>query len=794
MEIVIRGEKLRAICKFIAFIFISGIIIFTPEFVLSQDARNMDVALVIDSSGSMQKTDPLSLRVPAAKLFISLLDKSDRAGIVSFSDKGYVLSDLEYVNSQENKEKLFSAADRISADGLYTNLFEAFNSGYAALSLHKESAREKIIIFLSDGIMDVGNLDQDKHLTDTLANTLTETLRKENIRVYTIAFTEHSDRKLLEKISKRTRGFYNTALTDKDLHGVFTSIFESLKSPEMVPMSENSFIIDSTIKELTIVATKGDPDTEIQIISPDGDTYSSNHKYSGVGWFVSENFDMVTVQKPLEGKWEILFSSGGNNKAYIITDLKLRTDFDQMYAIFGEQMDVRIWLEKDGSRITEDQVLDKISVYIELTGPDGNTSKLQAFYKGDGSFLRTIVPFTSGNHKMKLVAEGMTFKRAKSFAFNVATLEESKKDLKEQREEKKRQSEAGNRHEGEKDEGEVSFIKLFAQFIVMNIILGIMTLGFVKREKVRDFIKNRAVKGLMQGAKGLTKFIKRNQREEEGGKAGEVTSDAGEGAESAQGVESAADTGEGDPGEEQASREPAESGMRPDTEGAKEEPAEKASPEPETEKIKTIETQPDTERPEDEIGDDSQKKMVNLEEIEMEEKGKQGEALQNDKERRMESLSDSEGDEQLDEDPQEAEEPGDDAEPSFETAADESDDIEIVPKDSPERPDQPPREAMHEEAPEQTAGPAVEKPDIQSAPGDSGAQRDEPHQEAVPEESIKQTAEPSAEADALDSVIAEVEEAMHQKQGSEEIADDVAPDRTLSEDSGPDTEEDISSA
>jgi Mg-chelatase subunit ChlD len=757
MEIVMRGKELRAICKFIAFIFISGAIIFTPEFVRSQDARNMDVVLVIDSSGSMQKTDPLSLRVPAAKLFISLLDESDRAGIVSFSDKGYVLSDLEYVNSQENKEKLFSAADRISADGLYTNLFEAFNSGYAALSLHKESGREKIIILLSDGIMDVGNLDQDKRLTDTLTNTLTETLRKEHIRVYTIAFTEHSDRKLLEMISKQTKGFYNTALTDKDLHGVFTSIFESLKSPEMVPMSENSFIIDSTIEELTIVATKGDPDTEIQIISPDGDTYSSNHKYSGVGWFMSENFDMVTVQKPLEGKWEILFSTGEKNKAYIITDLKLQTDFDQMYAIFGEKMDVWIWLEKDGSRITEDQVLDKISVSIEVTGPDGNTSKLQAFYKGDGLFQRAIVPFTAGNHKMKLLAEGMTFKRAKSFAFNVANLEESKKDLKEQREEKKRQLEAGNRHEGEKDEGDVSFITLFAQFIVMNIILGIMVLGFVKWEKVRDFIKNRDVKGLMQSAKGLTQFIRRNQKEEEGGEAGEVTSDAEEGAESAQGAEGASATGKGDPGEEQASREATEIGKRPDADVAEEGPAEKDLPEPETEEIKTSESQPDTERPENETGEDSQKKMVDLEEIEMEEKGKQEKALQNDTEIGMESFPDTEGDKPLNADQQEAEEPGEDAETSVETASDESDDIEIVPKGGPEHPDDSPREAMHEEVPEQTA-------------------------------------EPSTEADAFDSVIAEMEEAIHQKQGSEQITDDVAPDRTLSEESESDTQEDISSA
>ena len=119
--------------KLLCFVFLVSAVFFIPQIVYSQNDHNMDVVLVIDSSGSMQKNDPLSFRVPAAKLFISLLDKGDRAGIVSFSDRGYLLSDLTFVDSLEHQDKLFSAADRISADGLYTNLFEAFNSGYETL-------------------------------------------------------------------------------------------------------------------------------------------------------------------------------------------------------------------------------------------------------------------------------------------------------------------------------------------------------------------------------------------------------------------------------------------------------------------------------------------------------------------------------------------------------------------------------------------------------------------------------------------------------------------------------------
>jgi hypothetical protein len=841
--------------KLILFAFIACAIVFTPQFVQSQDARGMDVVLVIDSSGSMQKTDPLSLRVPAAKLFISLLEKGDRAGIVSFSDKGYPLSDPVPVDSQENKDKLFSAADRISSDGLYTNLYEAFNSGYVSLSLDKERDREKIMILMSDGMMDVGNIDQDKILIDTLENSLTESIRKDNIKVYTIAFTDRSDRELLEKISKRTGGFFNTARTDKDFHGVFTSIFESLKSPEMVPMSENGFVIDSSIEELTIVATKSDPDTEIQIISPDGDSYSSNQKYSGIGWFESENFDMITILRPLEGRWEILFSTGESNKAYVITNLKLQSDFDQMYAIFGEHMDIRMWLERDGEKITEDQVLDKIKVYIELTGPDGNTANLQAFHKGEGIFLRTIAPFTPGNHKMKLVAEGMTFERAKSFSFNVANLEESKKDLKEQREEKKRQKES--EHEGEKDGGEVSFITLFVQFIVMNIIIGIIALGYFKREKVIDFIKNINVRALIQSAKGLTTLIKRKQKGEEEGAEGEVPPDTAGESGSPQSAEDAEATVKEDPAEEQAPESAAETEVQADADSseaaspqkaptkqepeetqpeAKAESTEEAPHELKTEETQAIETQPETKaesteeaphelkteetraeagQSEDENQGDPENNMIDLEEIEMEEKGKQEEALQEDKKQMIESLPDPE-DDQLDAISQESEMPGEGEEQGVETTTAESDDIELSPKESTDQPDETPQETVHEAGTGQPIETATEESeDIELSPKESADQPEETPQEPMPEEetgqaiesapeesdeieltpkaSPDQPAEPAAEVDIFDNVIEEMEDVMNQKQPGEK-ADTSSQDSTPPEAAKPDAEGDASGA
>ncbi|MEW6599817.1 MAG: VWA domain-containing protein [Nitrospirota bacterium] len=474
---------------------------FSAGVAYSKDGENMDVVLVMDSSGSMKKTDPMSLRIPAAKMFISLLGKNDRAAVVSFSDTSYPIINLTPVDNDINKDRLFKATDKISSTGLFTNLYDAFKGGLGVLSEGQKNDRAKIIVLMSDGMMDVGDTDKDLELVGKINNELAGTFEDNGIRVYTIAFTEQSDRILLEKISKRTGGFYNLAITDKDLHLIFTSIFESLKSPDMAPMSENGFLIDRSIEEVTIVATKGSPQTQIQLNSPDGISYSNKESSTGIGWFVSDNFDMITIKTPAEGRWEILFSTGENNKAYIITNLKLQTNFDQLYSTFGDPLDVNIWLEKDGNTIKEQAVLDRFKIYLELTDPDGKVTKLEPFSKGEGIFTRNITPFTPGNYKLRIVAQGNTFEREKAFVFNIADAKESREDILTKR---KKASNAGEKKglikAGENDNNNISWKKVLMQFVLINLILGTIALVYFKRKRIIN------IKGIVT-AYGRTKFI-----------------------------------------------------------------------------------------------------------------------------------------------------------------------------------------------------------------------------------------------------------------------------------------------
>jgi hypothetical protein len=471
----------------------------------SAEKKNMDVVLVMDSTGSMKKTDPQFLRIPAAKLFISLLDKNDRAGVISFSDFAELLSSSVLLDSENSKNTLFQAVDKITSAGLHTNLHEALNKGIEVLGAEKRPGSEKVIVFMSDGIMDTGDPEKDKALIEKLKSDLTKILIDNGIKVYAIAFTGQSDTQLLERVSKQTGGFYNLAMTDRDLHVVFASIFESLKAPDMLPVSGNGFLIDKSIEEVTIVTTKDSPDTTIKLSAPDGKKYSSGNKPLDTEWFASSNFDMVTMKNPLEGKWEILFSTGKNNKAYVITNLNLQTNFNELYPLFGQNLDIRVWLEKDGKTIKEKEVLEKITISLELSKPDGEMIRLQPFNKEDGIFEKSIELFKAGNYKLKIIADGKTFQREKTFAFKLSDVKESQEDIKLRKSLKKPEVQIPLKNN---TEDEVHWGKVIAQFMIINLVVGIIVFVYLKR---RSFKKIGDVKKLLDlsAIKGL--FKKKNK-------------------------------------------------------------------------------------------------------------------------------------------------------------------------------------------------------------------------------------------------------------------------------------------
>lgn len=400
-------------------ILIFGVLLITQMISSSaaEEKPPLDTVVIMDSSGSMKVTDPKQLRKPAAKLFISLLDAEDRLSVVSFSSKAWPITFLTQLDSEKNISKALSATDKISHKGVHTNIHSAIEKGIEFLKHSHLENREPIIILMSDGQIDVGNAEKSAQLRKQILEDLLPKLIEHNIKIYSIAFTEDSDQELLQQIAEATDGRYALAASDDVLHKVFSKIFEQTKQPDMLPLHENSFVVDSSIQEITIIANKKSDNSQIYLQPPTGEKINSTFKSESIKWFVSSSFDMITIKKPQEGEWKILFSDD-DNKAYIVTDIKFRTRFELNPDSYNPELIIRSWFEHNEKTEINQELLKSMQLELEVEHPDGNIETLPVEETTDaGEFIVRYKPKMDGIYGVAIIARSQTFQRQQIFSF-----------------------------------------------------------------------------------------------------------------------------------------------------------------------------------------------------------------------------------------------------------------------------------------------------------------------------------------------------------------------------------------
>ena len=397
-----------------------------PAFAASDKAGGVDAVLLIDSSGSMAKNDPDKLRVPAAKLFMSLLGDSDRIGLISFSDNGYPVLHLTGPGPDTNA-RILSSADKVSSKGVYTNLHAAVEKGLAMLAKEGKAGQEPMLVLMSDGKMDVGNTDEDWALTQKLQEDLVAKAKERGVKVYTIAFTEASDVDLMRDVATETGGLFKLARNDQDLHDVFSAIFESAKNPDMLPIAGGEFVVDSSIEEVTIVASKEREDVRIYLQAPDGKKLSSDNANDKLKWFLSQHFDMITIKNPEPGTWKLLGAGGKKNRAYIVTNMALKHGPHTSGIKVNEEMVLETWMEQDGELMNREAVLTHTKFSMDIQVPSGEIAHFELKDQGrdgdrtaaDGKYSTVLAYENPGSYQINLIAESETFSRQKTVHFEV---------------------------------------------------------------------------------------------------------------------------------------------------------------------------------------------------------------------------------------------------------------------------------------------------------------------------------------------------------------------------------------
>lgn len=183
----------------------------------------IDIAFVLDSSGSMQKNDSGNLRIDKVKVIVKEMTDEDRALVISFDKEAKLLT--EHIT--DDKDVIISALNKIPSDQKYTNLAAGINLAIDEFSKN-DNQNQKIIIALTDG-ENAGETDEITEKTDQYTYTHSLAASNQNIIIYTIGLGNDIDEDLLENVADITGGKYFHTEDNFGLEEVYRNVVEELK-------------------------------------------------------------------------------------------------------------------------------------------------------------------------------------------------------------------------------------------------------------------------------------------------------------------------------------------------------------------------------------------------------------------------------------------------------------------------------------------------------------------------------------------------------------------------------------
>jgi uncharacterized protein (TIGR03503 family) len=378
--------------------------------------NNNDIRVIIDISGSMKKSDPLNLRVPAMKMLNGLIPEGSYAGVWNFGR--YVDMTVKWgkVDKAWRKQADIGAA-KIHSNGLYTDIERALER--ATLGWEETDVKtQRSIILLTDGQVDISK-DSERNSTSrkTILTKGIQALKRSGANVHAVALSKNADATLLKQLALETDGSFETAESAKELQKIFLKLFERATEPDMIELKGNEFTVDKSIKEMTLLIFRPKGSKLTQLYPPDAAIINSELKGKST-WRSEEGYDLITIKRPKVGVWKIDAYSDPDNRLMVVTDLKLVVSDIPPYLTPAKAINITAELHNKNKKISKNSFLRFVEFGLTHINENDIENQLELIHtnvrEDKGQYLHLIEEtLAEGKHSFIVTVDSRTFDRKK---------------------------------------------------------------------------------------------------------------------------------------------------------------------------------------------------------------------------------------------------------------------------------------------------------------------------------------------------------------------------------------------
>jgi TolB-like protein len=183
------------------------------------DLPPMNLAFVIDKSGSMNVADKMGWVVDAFDIFIEQVRDIDFVSLIVFDSSAKVIYPSTSMSSRAKRLRFKQAVHTIYADG-GTNLVDGLELGYQQVMANYRSDYTNRVLFLTDGVGDSGGILR-----------MAEEYKELGINVSTIGVGQDFDLDLMVNLAKAGGGSSRFISDRTEMEGIFGSELDRMVVP-----------------------------------------------------------------------------------------------------------------------------------------------------------------------------------------------------------------------------------------------------------------------------------------------------------------------------------------------------------------------------------------------------------------------------------------------------------------------------------------------------------------------------------------------------------------------------------